>query len=166
MAAEMAVESTAQEEIQTEDRHQTVQEDHSMVDHQIVQEDHSVRVTREEAMAATVQEELIARAETDHREEPTVKAETVRREELMARAATDQEDHVSVVTDQQEQTVQEEATARVQKEGHTAETVHREEHMVTVLKEEDTETALSREDLQEGRTTATSAARRRAESAR
>ena len=166
MAAEMAVESTAQEEIQTEDRHQTVREDHLAVDHQTVLEEASERVTREEATAATVQEELTVRVATVHREEPTVKAETVHREELMARAETGQEDHVSVVTGQQEQTVQEEATARVLREEHTVEIAHREEHMATVLKEEVTATALSREDLQEERISATSAARRRAESAR
>ena len=68
MAAEMAVESTAQEEIQTEDRHQTVQEDHLQVD-LTAQEDHTERVTREEL------------------------TETVHREEATARLATDQEDH-------------------------------------------------------------------------
>ena len=65
MAAEMAVESTAQEEIQTEDRHQTVQEDHLQVD-LTAQEDLTERAKREEL------------TETVHREEPTV---TVHREE-------------------------------------------------------------------------------------
>jgi hypothetical protein len=73
MAAEMAVESTAREEIQTEDRHQTVREDHLTVDHQTAQEDHSERVTREEATEATVREEASARAETVHREGLTVR---------------------------------------------------------------------------------------------
>ena len=91
MAAEMAVESTAQEEIQTEDRHQTVQEDHSQVD-LTAQEDHTARVMREELTETVHREEATVKAETDHREELTAKAETVRREELMARVVTDQED--------------------------------------------------------------------------
>ena len=104
MAAEMAVESTAQEEIQTEDRHQTVQEDHLQVD-LTVQEDHSERVTREELtetvhreghtakVATDHREEPMAKAETVHKEEHTEKAETVRREELTERVVTDQEGH-------------------------------------------------------------------------
>ena len=104
MAAEMAVESTAQEEIQTEDRHQTVQEDHLQVD-LTAQEDLTERAKREE-LTETVHREgptvkletdhregPMAKAETVHREELTEKAETVRREELSARVATDQEDH-------------------------------------------------------------------------
>ena len=82
MAAEMAVESTAREEIQTEDRHQTAREDHLTVDHQTAQEDHSERVTREE------------HSEIVHREEHSVRGATDHREELTARAETDQEDHV------------------------------------------------------------------------
>ena len=93
MAAEMAVESTAQEEIQTEDRHQTVQEDHLQVA-LTAQEDHSERVTREELTEIVRREELMVKVETVHREEHSVKAEIVHREELMARAETDQEDHV------------------------------------------------------------------------
>ena len=155
MAAEMAVEITAQEEIQTEDHHQTVQEDHSAVDHLIVQEDHLVRVMREEATAATVQEEHLEKVVTDHREEPSVKVVTVQ-EDHSERAETDQEDHVSVATDQQVATVQEEATARVLREEHSV-TVHREEHSVTVH---------SREDLQAEGISTTSATRTRAESAR
>ena len=81
MAAEMAVESTVQEEIQTEDRHQIVQEDHLQVD-QTAQEDHSERVTREE------------HSEIVHREEHSVRGATDHREELTARAETDQADHV------------------------------------------------------------------------
>ena len=104
MAAEMAVESTAQEEIQTEDRHQTVQEDHLQVD-LTAQEDHTERVTREELTETVHREGHTVKVETDHREEPmakavtvhreelTEKAETVHREEATARLATDQEDH-------------------------------------------------------------------------
>ena len=76
MAAEMAVESTAQEEIQTEDRHQTVQEDHLQVV-LTAQEDHSERVTREELTEIVRREELTVRVATDHREELMVRAETV-----------------------------------------------------------------------------------------
>ena len=76
MAAEMAVESTAQEEIQTEDRHQTVQEDHLQVA-LTAQEDHSERVTREELTEIVRREELTVRVATDHREELMVRAETV-----------------------------------------------------------------------------------------
>ena len=89
MAAEMAVEITAQEEIQTEDRHQTVQEDHLQVD-LTAQEDHTERVTREELTETVHREEATV---TVHREELTEKAETVHREEATARLATDQEDH-------------------------------------------------------------------------
>ena len=93
MAAEMAVESTAQEEIQTEDRHQTVQEDHSQVV-LTVQEDLTERVTKEGLTETVHREGHMVKAETVHREEPTVKAQTVRREGLMARAETVREDHV------------------------------------------------------------------------
>ena len=92
MAAEMAVESTAQEEIQTEDRHQTVQEDHLQAA-LTAQEDHSERVTREELTETVHREGLMARAETVQ-EEASARAQTVHREELTARAETDQEDHV------------------------------------------------------------------------
>ena len=92
MAAEMAVESTVQEEIQTEDRHQTVQEDHLQVA-LTAQEDHSERVTREELTEIVRREELTVRVATDHREEHSEKAETVHREEHLVRAETVQEDH-------------------------------------------------------------------------
>ena len=93
MAAEMAVESTAQEEIQTEDRHQTVQEDHLQVV-LTAQEDHSERVTREELTEIVRREGLTAKVEKDHREELMAKAETVHREGLMVKAETVREDHV------------------------------------------------------------------------
>ena len=142
MAAEMAVESTAREEIQTEDRHQTVLEDRLAEVHQTVLEDHSERILREEATV------------TVRREGLTVRAETVQ-EELMARdpregqqQATVQGDHASEKEPPAQTVRREGLTARVLREGHTAETVRREEATASVLKEEVMATAPSREDLQ------------------
>ena len=103
MAAEMAVEITAQEEIQTEDRHQTVQEDHLQVA-QTAQEDHSERVTREELTETVHREGPSVRVEIVHREglmekavtvqeEASTRVETVHREELTVKVETVQEDH-------------------------------------------------------------------------
>jgi hypothetical protein len=69
------------------------------------------------------------------------------------------------VTDRQDQTVQEEATARALREDHSEETVRREEATASTQKEEATVT-VHREEHQEERITATSVTRKRAESAR
>jgi hypothetical protein len=159
MAAEMAVESTAQEEIQTEDRHQTVLEDHLEADHQTAREDHSERTLREEVSEVTVRrEELMVRTpkeeasvETVHKEDHSERSlterghmERIRREGVLE--ATVLEDHVSE-TGQREQ--------NVRREGHS-ENAQKEEVMEIV----------HRENLQEEKTSATSAMKRRAASAR
>ena len=143
MAAEMAVESTAREEIQTEDRHQIVQEDHLTVDHQTAQEDHSERVTREEATEATVREEASARAGTVHREGLTVRAEIVREDHVSEKdrqvVTVHREDHTArALKEEHSEAIvhREDHTEKVLREGHMEETVHREEAMATVLKEE------------------------------
>mgnify|MGYP003289142507 FL=1 len=155
MAAEMAVEIMAQEEIQTEDRQAIVQEDHASE-----KEAHQETALKEGLMVVTVRRD--APTETVRKEgltEESVRRDvhmaSVRREELMESA-------LSVAKDAH--------TATAPREDHMAsvrrdvlmENAQRDAHMVTGQKEE----AMELEDLVQERTSTTSATRMRAASER
>ena len=144
MAAEMAVEITAQETALTEDRQAKVEHSEATVQEgrlaraEIVQEDLSEKILRGEALEATVRE--------DHSER-ILKGE--------ASAATVQEDHLAKVLKEEASVriVQEEVSAKIVQEEHSETTLKKEvseaivqgDHSVKILREE----VSAIEDLQE-----------------
>ena len=131
MAAEMAVESTAQETDLTEDSQQRA--GHS---EETAQEDHLVKAQKEEASAEIVQEDLLERilsAQEEH-------SERIQKEGALVE--TVQEDHsertLSVQEDHLVKAQKEEVSAEIVQEEHSERTLSvQEEHSERVLKEED-----------------------------
>ena len=155
MAAEMAVEIMAQEEIQTEDRQAIVREDRASE-----KEAHQETALREGLMVVTVlrdapTETVLKEGHTEESVRRDVHTASVQREGLMVSAQSAAKDAHTVTA---------------QREGHTAsvrrdvlmESVQRGAHMVTGRKEEATE----QEGLVQGRTSTTSATKMRAASER
>ena len=130
MAAETAVEITAQETALTEDRQAKAEHSEATVQEgrleraEIVLEERSETTLKEEASAVTVQEEALEKTQREEALEEIVQEEAsvkIQREE--ASAATVQEDHSerTLKEDHSEKIVQEEALVRTPKEEALAE---------------------------------------------
>ena len=155
MAAEMAVEIMAQEEIQTEDRQAIVQEDHASE-----KEAHQETALKEGLMVVTVRrdaptETVLKEGLTEESVRRDVHMASVQREDLMVSAQKEglMASALSAAKDVH--------TVTAPREDHTA-SVRRDVLMVTGQKEEATE----QEDLAQERTSTTSATKMRAASER